>query len=256
MKSKQDTQLEQNLQMATKAIEHVRAQLKFGTNAKKDSEVAQLNLIKEIRKEINEKNHTYNKWHGHDASKIEQLKFHSKAMERVGYGHCGELAAAAFTFLHESGVKKLDFCLFPESRHNFVVIGRAKESRSNDINTWGPDAVVCDVWAEKAYPLSELPQQQKEPSVEYADSFQSLAELQPDTHGFLGKHYLTGQLQSECRSTDSAKVAEEEAQWFSLDDELTPTTPPPKIPQQTSIPLASDEEFREDDDSRNDTFHI
>jgi hypothetical protein len=75
-------------------------------------------------------------------------------------GNCGENAAIAFILCVDKGVEPLDYMELAaeEDDHAFLVIGRREGSQAlhYDANTWGPDAVVCDPWMNKAYPCSEL----------------------------------------------------------------------------------------------------
>ncbi|WP_157061459.1 hypothetical protein [Legionella cincinnatiensis] len=40
--------------------------------------------------------------------------------------------------------------------HAFVVLDRAAFSKIQDMSTWGPDAVICDPWAEKIFDVIAL----------------------------------------------------------------------------------------------------
>lgn len=75
-------------------------------------------------------------------------------------GNCGENAAIAFIKCIEDKVEPLDYmeCAGPDDDHAFLVIGRREGSSPNryDAASWGPDAVVCDPWMNKAYPCSEM----------------------------------------------------------------------------------------------------
>jgi hypothetical protein len=77
-----------------------------------------------------------------------------------GCGNCGEQAAIAFMMLVDKKVEPIDymFCAGEGDDHVFVVIGRREgsEVRKYNAQTWGPDAVVCDPWMNKAYPCGEM----------------------------------------------------------------------------------------------------
>lgn len=79
---------------------------------------------------------------------------------RTRCGNCGEHAAVAFMQCIESKVEPIDYmeCAGPGDDHAFLVIGRRENSNPAryDAATWGPDAVVCDPWMNKAYPCSEM----------------------------------------------------------------------------------------------------
>ncbi|MBV8881037.1 MAG: hypothetical protein JO332_13800, partial [Planctomycetaceae bacterium] len=75
-------------------------------------------------------------------------------------GNCGENAAIAFILSADAKVEPLDYMELaaPEDDHAFLVIGRREGSNPAryDATSWGPDAVVCDPWMNKAYPCSEM----------------------------------------------------------------------------------------------------
>lgn len=78
-----------------------------------------------------------------------QLKACAWAAKQEGAGNCGELAAIAFIYLEDNGVKPLDYMVFdnePAYDHVWVVIGRVNGSNPLKVSTWGPDAVWCDPW--------------------------------------------------------------------------------------------------------------
>jgi hypothetical protein len=70
------------------------------------------------------------------------------AAKHEAAGNCGELAAIAFMFLEDEGVRPLDYMVFtaPTYDHVWVVIGRAAGSNVRDLSTWGEEAVWCDPW--------------------------------------------------------------------------------------------------------------
>lgn len=75
------------------------------------------------------------------------------AAEYVGCGNCAEQCAVAigFLLLPTTRIDALDFLGFDPSSfdHQFLVIGREKDSIVTNISTWGSKAVICDPW----YPL-------------------------------------------------------------------------------------------------------
>jgi len=80
------------------------------------------------------------------------LRLVAAAAEAAGCGNCGEQAATAFVYLLDKGIRPLDLmALEKPGDHNFVVIGRVSGSDVKDPATWGPTAIVCDAWEEKAY---------------------------------------------------------------------------------------------------------
>ena len=82
-------------------------------------------------------------------------------------GNCDEMSSVAYLFLRSSTIRPLD--LFEtdvvmkgegedryEDKHQFVVIGRGAKENRNVPTTWSPDAVICDPWADDAYPAKNL----------------------------------------------------------------------------------------------------
>jgi hypothetical protein len=70
--------------------------------------------------------------------------------------------------------------------HMFLVIGRRPGSNPEDINSWGDEAIICDPWADKAYPPSQFKEMQKGEDI-------SCYEPDPDGNPQLStEHYLTG----------------------------------------------------------------
>lgn len=156
---------------AEQAIFYVRSNLIYGSNTEKDSKLPswEPQRILALRQEVKQQAKAYALQHGGvaDFSIISELN--RKALKKFGFGNCGEQAQSAFIFLKKCGVSPLDFCVTTEGGHNLVVLGRNKSSDPNDSSTWGPDAVVCDPWAEKIYLLSEFKEMQKiENDVRYA----------------------------------------------------------------------------------------
>jgi hypothetical protein len=77
--------------------------------------------------------------------------------ESLGCGNCGEQAAIAFVHLFNvQKVKQLDLMHRTNADHAFVVIGRKSDSKLEDYNTWGDEAVICDPWDNKSYSCSDI----------------------------------------------------------------------------------------------------
>jgi len=86
--------------------------------------------------------------------KITQAK---DASERFGCGNCGEQAAIAFKYLERTGVRPIEYCFRSSDGHSFVMIGRKSNATAEKMDSWGPDAVVCDPWDRmQAYPASQI----------------------------------------------------------------------------------------------------
>ena len=73
-----------------------------------------------------------------------------------GVGNCGEQASMAFFYLCERHVQSLELMFINNGDHAFVVLGRKSDSNISDYTTWGEHAVVCDPWANRYYPASDL----------------------------------------------------------------------------------------------------
>lgn len=80
---------------------------------------------------------------------------------RCHMGQATEMSAVGFDHLVSVEPKtKVEIFAIAEGNHRFLVIGRAPTSKDpNDIASWGPNAVVCDPWAGKSYPASQIPSQ-------------------------------------------------------------------------------------------------
>lgn len=91
---------------------------------------------------------------------VTDIKTIAESALSKGCGNCGEQAAIAFMMLVDKRVEPLDYmmCAGEGDDHVFVVIGRKENSdvRRFNLQTWGPDAVVCDPWMGKAYPCSAM----------------------------------------------------------------------------------------------------
>jgi len=61
-------------------------------------------------------------------------------------GNCQEQAAVAFIYLLDHRVHPLDYYMFSDQSHAFVVIGRREDSDSTKPESWGSEAVICDPW--------------------------------------------------------------------------------------------------------------
>lgn len=66
-------------------------------------------------------------------------------------GNCGEHAALAFEYLREKGVRPLDYVVFRNGDHAFVVLNRKAGTDMADLSAWLPEAVLCDPWRGSAH---------------------------------------------------------------------------------------------------------
>ena len=195
--------LEENLQHAKDAIKYVRSFLIYGSNTEKDSLRPdwQPERLPIMRQEVLVLATIHAMQNGGVAEFPVISKLTKKALKKFQFGHCGEQAQAAFVFLDKKGVYPLDFCMTNIGGHNLVVIGRKSKSNPEDISTWGSSAVVCDPWAEKAYPLSDFLEMQKpEHDVRYADIYYNPASFPPP--------YLGGTLVSQFRKEPVESLTE------------------------------------------------
>lgn len=81
-----------------------------------------------------------------------------KKSKKSHTGNCGEYAAMTLKYLRKHTTISAEMVEIIDGDHVFVVIGRLPDSDINDYRTWGPDAVVCDAWANQAYPAHQIPE--------------------------------------------------------------------------------------------------
>jgi hypothetical protein len=68
-----------------------------------------------------------------------------------------EMSAVGLDYCITSRVpQKVEVFYIQYSDHKFLVIGRDPASNPEDPSTWGPHAVICDLWSKEQYPASEL----------------------------------------------------------------------------------------------------
>jgi hypothetical protein len=77
---------------------------------------------------------------------LDQFRIMANNAKKNACGNCGENSVLAFMFLYDMGVRPIDR-MGVDKDHAFVVIGR-KTGDANDFKSWGPDAAVCDPWAQ------------------------------------------------------------------------------------------------------------
>src|SRR3984893_19367802 len=147
--------LNDNMKAAENAVSYVKTILPLGaSNAAEDvlvsgggSSACMLSLRASYSDEVKYGPQT-DQW-------IEQV---AGAAEYAGCGNCAEQCAVAIEvlLLPTTRIDALDFMGFDPSffDHQFLVIGREKNSTVNKISTWGLNAVICDPW----YPLFPDPQ--------------------------------------------------------------------------------------------------
>ena len=73
-------------------------------------------------------------------------------------GNCAEHAAVAFVYLKDKGILPIHYmALVGKGDHGFVVIGRKTGSPDGNLASWGPNAIVCDPYKDKCYPVMQNP---------------------------------------------------------------------------------------------------
>lgn len=85
-----------------------------------------------------------------------QIRAQMRIARGKGIGNCSEKAAWAAIAAAGRGLHPVEFFALQKADHAFCVVGRAPESRLDDMRTWGRDAVIIDPWLEEAYPATEI----------------------------------------------------------------------------------------------------
>lgn len=103
---------------------------------------------------------------GRTATKVslaDYARYAEPAIRLVGYANCTLMACAVYTHLVEClpANVQVDICEVRGIDHVLVVMGRDPDSDPTDMSTWGPNAVVCDAWANQCYPLSRYREMQR-----------------------------------------------------------------------------------------------
>lgn len=96
-------------------------------------------------------------------SLADYARYAEPAISQVGYAYCALQASVAYSYLvqHLPPHTPVDLCQVQGIDHVLVVIGRRPGSDPLNMNSWGPQAVVCDPWANRCYPLSEYAEMQR-----------------------------------------------------------------------------------------------
>ncbi len=169
---------------AKETVKKIREQLKYGSNAAINEEKRDLKRIFAVRAIVTMGALTNALLYGKGADFPVMAKLNSLAVAKYGYAQCGEQSQAAFVDLAIKNVYPLDLCMTTKGFHNLLAFGRDPKSDINDISTWGDDAIVCDVWANKVYPLAKfLIMQEDKESGRYASDVEGTP-----------AHYLSGEL--------------------------------------------------------------
>ena len=97
-------------------------------------------------------------------SLVRMIKRPVRAVKLARLGNCGEFSDLVLNYLRKKNVAYAEKCTIidetlpsaAQSGHVIVVIGRDPRSDTNKPETWGKNAVICDAWANKYYPVSEI----------------------------------------------------------------------------------------------------
>jgi hypothetical protein len=79
-----------------------------------------------------------------------------------GCGNCGPHSAVAFVHLRDRlKVSPLDWMMYDDFAHAFVIVGRRSDTDPRHFTTWNRDAAICDPWrgqgeAEPVFPYANL----------------------------------------------------------------------------------------------------
>ena len=78
------------------------------------------------------------------ASYERKIEILAEAGKRGMSGNCSEMAAIAFLFLSDRGIRPLDYMCFNGKDHAFVILGRPAGSIAGDFSSWADKSVACD----------------------------------------------------------------------------------------------------------------
>jgi len=137
-----------NLQVAQKAVDHVRRQLPRGSGNQNDSPSDGAACVTHVRDTM--------------VSTADFIPHLARRASEVGCGNCGEQAAVACMYLLGLRVRSLDYMNLYSADgtaiRSFVVIDFTPEGDGNS-SGWGSEAVVCDPWdCNHVYPAYQIGQ--------------------------------------------------------------------------------------------------
>lgn len=96
------------------------------------------------------------------ASYKEYVDVMASKARQFGCGNCGPHSAVAFVYLRDQmKVSPLDWMMYNNFQHAFVIVGRRSDTSAGDFTTWNRDAAICDPWrgrgeAEPVFPYANL----------------------------------------------------------------------------------------------------
>lgn len=148
----------ENIQYAQETMDYTIKTLCLGATNKSNSK-ASFSKMKEMRNAVIKKMDIWQQNSPENSQKWQEvlLTAQDTCAKQYKMGNCGEHSAVSFCYLKNTkqitSIDKLDMVF---SDHVFVLIGRKHDSSADDVTTWGESCVVCDAWAERIYPLSEI----------------------------------------------------------------------------------------------------
>ncbi|MCA0402980.1 MAG: hypothetical protein LCH30_04190 [Proteobacteria bacterium] len=179
--------LEYHLYLAKKTIKYVRSLISGSSTEdlswKKDWDFEEIDKTREGLDELAEKGIFLKYCH------LSLFNDHFKKLIENKMGFCGELSILAFEYLAKRYPISIDICRFEGGDHILLVLGRPSGSNKDNIETWG-DAVICDPWANKAYPVKQLEKMKKSEAVKLHPSLYAAYPSSRTEY-----HHLKGDLQ-------------------------------------------------------------
>ncbi len=156
---------EHNMVLAHTTNEKVRSYLLNGTNTAHDCLDLESDGLRyrQVRRNIDWNCALYLRQHPHATKSFGMVSnFNAMGLKHNGYGHSLELAHTAFVHLKKCGVHPIALCQSTIGKHHLVVIGMHEDANWQNMQTWGADAVICDPWANKVYPVAQFTEMQLE----------------------------------------------------------------------------------------------
>jgi hypothetical protein len=151
--------LENNLKYAREAIIYTKNCLSFGasnTVKEHDSYPAKLEAdrrIKRARKRLRK----FSFFTDPHITSIQKTRLHADCAKLHEAGNCDEQSSVAYIYLTDvKHLRKVDRVQITGIDHVFLVIGRRDGSNINDYTTWGNEAVICDPWGNRYFPVKYL----------------------------------------------------------------------------------------------------
>jgi len=149
-------ELRKNLKAAKKIIAHVHAVVPFSHNYHQRSKILtsdtkynadHLPLYQKIVK------------NSIDMNRYRSFTYIERIENTIEFktGNCVEMSEVGFLYGKELHVPIELVKIDPEQGdHVFLIIGRNKKFKLANYKNWGPDAVICDVWAGSYFPASKI----------------------------------------------------------------------------------------------------